>query len=172
MHESDMIGVALFAELAMRGQYKKYCDNEDDIIELRRLCCIDHTEKNTESYFISRCLRWLKQNTDVRVIVSYADPNYGHSGIIYKASNFEYQGLTSKSKVINWNGKLYHDHAVRTKYKGKLKPFAKQLKNALESGEAIMETKQAKHIFTYTINRKKQVVQSTFINFQNQGVTG
>jgi hypothetical protein len=44
--------------------------------------------------------------------------------------------MTSKGKVIMWNGKKYHDKTIRTKYNGRLKPFAQRVKDALDSGEA------------------------------------
>jgi hypothetical protein len=44
--------------------------------------------------------------------------------------------MTAKGKVIMWNGKKYHDKTIRTKYNGKLKPFAQRVKDALETGEA------------------------------------
>ena len=142
-----LIGAMIFGRLAMAGTWKKYVDSQEKIIELRRLCCIDETPKNTESYFIGRCLRWLKHNTKIEKIISYADPEYGHCGTIYKASNFEYLGLTSKGRVIMWKGKKYHDKTIRTKYKGELKPFAKQVKKALENGEAYYKKTKGKHIY-------------------------
>ena len=163
LQDGELIGAAMFAELAMEGQYKKYCDNEKDIVELRRLCCIDATLKNTESFFIWYCIRWLKRYSDIKVIVSYADPNYNHAGTIYHASNFKYLGLTAKSACIEWEGKLYHDHAIRTKYNGKLKPFAQKLKDAIDRGEAHKKVQLPKHIFVYNINRKKNIVQSKLL---------
>lgn len=146
--EGEMIGGLIYGKMAMANAWKKYAQNPEEVIELRRLCCIDDTPKNTESYFIGRTLRWLKQNTVIRVVVSYADPEYGHTGIIYKASNFKLIGKTSKGKVIMWNGKKYHDKTIRTKYKGKLKPFAKKIKESLKSGEANYKLTQGKNIFT------------------------
>ena len=60
-------------------------------MELRRLCCIDNTPKNTESYFISKTLILLRK-IGIRKVLSLADPNYGHNGGIYKASNFTLLG--------------------------------------------------------------------------------
>jgi hypothetical protein len=40
--------------------------------------------------FISRCLRWLKANTDLLFCLSYADTTVGHHGGIYQAANFTY----------------------------------------------------------------------------------
>jgi hypothetical protein len=150
---NELIGGAIFAGLGMANAWRKYGEREEDVLELRRLCCIDDTPKNTESYFISRCLKWLKKNTETKTIVSYADPYHGHCGTIYKASNFQYLGLTAKGKVINWNGKMYHDKAIRAKYNDKLKPFAIRLRQALEDGEAFYEETPGKHIYTYTLKR-------------------
>ena len=146
-----LIGSMVFGRPAMANQWKKYGDKAEDVIELRRLACIDDTPKNTESFFIGHALRHLKKNTTIKAVISYADSNYGHSGIIYKASNFKYLGLTSKGKVIIYGTKKYHDKAIRTKYKGELKPFAVRLKAALETGEAYYEEQKEKHIYLFKL---------------------
>jgi hypothetical protein len=125
--------------------------NEHDLIELRRLCCIDNTPKNTESYFIGFTLRWLKKNTDIKKVISYADSNYNHSGVIYRASNFNYLGMTLGGRVIVYNNKQYHDKTIRTKYNGKLKPFAAKIKSALENNLAQYIKTKGKHIYVYDL---------------------
>jgi hypothetical protein len=62
-------------------------------LELARLYISDEAGRNSESRFIGWCLRWLRRNTKVRTIISYADPEHGHLGTIYAASNFRYYGL-------------------------------------------------------------------------------
>lgn len=146
--DARIVGAIMFGKLAMANAWRKYAAQEGDILELRRLVCIDNTPKNTESYFIGYCLRWLKKHTDVKIIISYADPNYGHRGTVYKATNFTASGMTAPGKIIVWNGKKYHDKAIRTKYKGRLKPFAQELKNALENGEAHYVAQKPKIIYT------------------------
>lgn len=148
-----MVGAMIYGRLAMRNQYKKYCSNEADIIELRRLVCIDNTPKNTESYFIGHTLRWLKKNTSIKKVISYADTTYGHTGIIYKASNFKHVGQTVPIKVIcrEPDKKLFHDKAIRTKYKGELKPFAKRLIEDLAQGKAKYIETLPKNIYVYDL---------------------
>lgn len=135
----------------MANQWKRFSAKESDVIELRRLCCIDDTPRNTESYFIGRMLRWLQKNTDIKIVVSYADAEYGHKGTIYKASNFEYLGFQKGAKIIMWNGKKYHDKAIRTKYNGNLKPFAIRLKQALQDGLAFYKDTAGKHTYIYKL---------------------
>ena len=148
-----LIGAAVFGWLAMANQWKKYTDSKEKLIELRRLCCIDDTVKNTESYFISRCIKWLKRNTKIEKIVSYADLEFNHEGIIYKATSFKLIGMTAKGRVILWNGKRYHDKTIRTFYNGNLKPYAKRLKTALENGKASYKKTKGKNIYLKTIRK-------------------
>lgn len=146
-YKGELIGAMLYGGLGMANAWKKYGNSEQEVIELRRLCLIDDTPKNSESFFIGKTLRWLKQNTDVITIVSYADTNYGHQGTIYQATNFEKVGMTAKGRVILLNGRKYHDKTIRTKYNGKLKPFAQRVKDALDSGEAYYVTQEPKVIY-------------------------
>ena len=150
---ANLVGAMIYGPLGMANAWKKYADKPDHVIELRRLALIDDTPKNAESFFIAKTLRWLKKNTEIKQVVSYADPNYGHEGTIYKAANFRHVGMTSKGKVIWWQGKKYHDKAIRTTYNGKLKPFAERLKQALEAGEAVYAVQEPKHIYVMEINK-------------------
>ena len=152
MDGNRMIGAMIYGRFAMANVWKKYSNSPEEVIELRRLCCIDDTPKNTESYFIGSTLRWLKKNTTIKTVISYADPEYGHEGIIYQATNFKDIGKTSAGKVIMYNGKKYHDKAIRTKYKGELKPFAVRLRDALESGDAFYKRTEGKFIYEYKLS--------------------
>lgn len=150
---NHLIGAMVYGKIAMANVWKKYADNFDDLIELRRLCCIDDTPKNTESYFIGKTLKWLKKNTNLKIVLSYADQTHNHSGIIYKASNFEHLGVTNKGKMIQYNNKLYHDKTIRTYYNGKLKPYAEKLKTALDNGEAKYIDTKGKNIYIYRLRK-------------------
>lgn len=148
----ELIGAMMYGKPAMNNQSQKYNkENPDKVLELRRLCCIDDTPKNTESYFIGKTLRWLRKNTDYQTIISYSDLSFGHEGTIYKATNFKLVGVSPPGKIIMYNGKRYHDKTIRTKYKGKLKPFAQRVKDALENGEAYYEKTKGKNIYVYEL---------------------
>jgi len=155
-HEKNLIGAMIYGALGMANNWKKFVEAESKVVELKRLCCIDKTPKNTESYFIGKTLRWMKQNSDYDLVVSYADTYYGHEGIIYKASNFKHMGLTTKGKVIDYNERYYHDKCIRTYYTNKdgervIKPFAQKIKGALETGEAKYVEMPEKHIYIYSL---------------------
>jgi hypothetical protein len=154
--EGNLIGAMMYGKLAMPGVSKKYVENEDELIELRRLCCIDKTPRNTESYFVGKTIKWIKRNTKIKKIISYADPHYGHQGIIYKASNFEYLGITSPGRfIVDKDGCRKHDKTIRNSdVINGVRVFRKhalELKEQLEKGEARYIVTPGKHIYMYTL---------------------
>ena len=151
----EMIGAMLYAMPSMPSTAKKYNPiNPTKCFELRRLVCIDDTPTNTESYFIGQTFKWLKQNTDIEVIVSFADEEYGHSGIIYKATNFEYCGTTSPSKKLIVDGKEYHSRSLNQSDR----PYGRELKRRDDAGDENIYWKNTKfkHIYVYYFNKKIQ----------------
>lgn len=91
--DDRLLGVAVFGNLMNPKSYKNICKNinENQIIELNRLWVDDELGHNTETVFLSLCFKWLKQNTDIKLVQSFADGRLG-CGTIYKASNFNYYG--------------------------------------------------------------------------------
>jgi hypothetical protein len=154
--EGVMKGAMFYGRMAMANQWKRFSDKPTDVIELRRLCCVDATPKNAESFFIGQTFKllrkiWLPDG----VIVSYSDKEYGHVGTIYKATNFVMTGEIAGAKVIMYGEKRYHDKAIRAKYKGVLKPFAKRLILALENGDAEYKNTAGKFTYVYNLCKKK-----------------
>jgi hypothetical protein len=152
--ENHLVGAVLFGQLSTTA-WKKFGQTEKEVLELRRLVLIDECGKNSESRVIGSCIRWIKKNLlSVKIVVSYADPMYGHNGTIYKASNFTLIGKTPKDKglIDRETGKVYHSRALRTKYKGDYKPFVKRLRQKLQDGlldEVILD---GKFCYVYPIN--------------------
>jgi len=152
-----MIGAIMYGNPSMSNTAKKYSPNNPDRCwELRRLYCIDDTPKNTESYFISRTLKWLKQNTDIEVIVSYSDLQQGHEGVVYKASNFISMGQTPMGLALMVDGKQYHDRTIRNP-----KPYARTIKRRWEAKQSgkkdddiYLQKTKPKNIYVYYLNKK------------------
>ena len=148
-----MIGAMLYAMPSMPATAAKYNPiNPSKCMELRRLVCIDDTPKNTESYFIGKTFKWLKQNTDVEVIVSFADQHYGHSGVIYKATNFEYIGETASARILMVDGKEYHSRSLNQT----ARPYGRELKRRYDNGDEniFFTSRKPKHIYVYYLNKK------------------
>lgn len=104
-----IIGVCIYTRPAgpTAGQ-SYYPENPTQVLELRRLCLIDDTPKNAESFFVGFTLRWLKKMTDWEFVISYADAEQGHTGVIYKATNFKLIGKTGPGKTLEVDGKRFH----------------------------------------------------------------
>lgn len=107
-----LIGVLMFAtpcSEAVRASVfgKEY---KNSVTELHRLHILDVTPKNTESWFISRCLTLLKEDKpQIKAVISFADTTQGHQGTIYQATNFYYVGKTSSATFyIDETGRLRH----------------------------------------------------------------
>jgi hypothetical protein len=213
-YKDELIGAMIYGKMAMKGQSVKYWDDnvlnaykrglisyqdaDSTVLELRRLACIDDTCRNAESYFIGQTIKWLKRNAPtVRIIISYADEQFGHHGVIYKAANFKHVGMTAPGRIIILDKPLndtdtnsmsdatdtgnttmsdsdttsannantdastsshvstarryYHDHALREKYNGELKPISIKLRNALDDGSAHYEQTPGKNIYEYRL---------------------
>jgi len=148
---NKIVGAVLFGPLSTTA-WKKYGKQECDVVELRRLVCLDCCERNTESWLIAKCLHVLKKQTEYRICVSYADPYHGHFGIIYQAANWNYEGQTASDVLLKTEeGRLYHSRALRTKYKGEFKPFVKRLRKLKEDGKLTEINVPGKHIYTYSM---------------------
>jgi len=148
----NMMGAMFYGRMAMANQWRRFGNDEKSVIELRRLCCVDDTPKNAESFFIGKSLRLLRKDWTNGIVVSYADKEHGHSGVIYKASNFTKIDDIPGARVILYDGRQYHDKTIRTKYiNGELKPFAKRIKKALDSGEAVYKKTAGKHTYVYQL---------------------
>jgi hypothetical protein len=72
--------------------------------------------RGIQEFLISRALLGNPRNAGIRLIVSYADLNYGHQGKIYQASNWIFVGETGNEAGIVLNGKLIHRRTINSKY--------------------------------------------------------
>ena len=67
--------------------------------ELARLWVSDEVPQNAESYFMGAAIRYVKNNfKNIRFLVTYADPSAGHSGAIYRATNWIADGRTDDER--------------------------------------------------------------------------
>lgn len=131
----------------------------DEVLELTRLVCFDGYGKNLESHFIGASFKWLKQNApEVKVLVSYADPEQTHTGTIYRATNWYYQGCGVSKLMPDYSIKLFensewiHSRTVGERYGNKnVENLASTIGHTFWRKE---ET--AKHRYIYFLCNKKE----------------
>jgi hypothetical protein len=165
--DGGLVGGAIFGRPAMKQTLDKYSDGgKYTLLELRRLCLIDATPRNIESKSLGFMLRWLRKAGIDRVL-SYADPNHGHVGTIYRASGFEFLGQTRSIPTIWYRDRRYHQRCIDeyrrwstrslrryANYQNKsagLFPFAVELRQALNNGTAVKKIEAGKFIYLKTL---------------------
>jgi hypothetical protein len=103
-------GVCVFGQPSLSLQKHAFIDRNFRLYELSRVV-IQTKEKNAASFLIANALNMLPSPCSV---VSFADTQYGHCGIIYQATNWIYTGSTiSHDKLYVIDGKLIHPMTLR-----------------------------------------------------------
>jgi len=110
--EPALVGVCVFGTPASRELQTGVCPSDPSLVlELNRLWVDDRMPRNTESWFVSRCLARLPP----RIVVSYADTSRGHLGYVYRALNFRYAGWTDMERKTARLDYLPADPRVHTR---------------------------------------------------------
>jgi len=85
-----------------------------DYFELGKLCVRDDMPPNSESWFLSRIIKWLKNNEPGRkVFWTWADGILGKPGYIYQAANFFYGGYITTEIYLDANGTKVHPRTMQ-----------------------------------------------------------
>jgi hypothetical protein len=117
----------------IKGVYTE--STQGEYLELTRLALSDVCPKNSESRVIALTLKMLHKNLpNLKGVITYADTAQKHTGIIYRATNFVYKGLTAPKTDLYVDGKKV----------GKLKGIKYS-----ELGGTWLPRSQ-KHLFVYT----------------------
>lgn len=87
-------------------------DNTHNVIELTRLWVCDSVPRNGESYLIGNTLK----RCGKEIVVSYAEIQQGHLGIVYQATNWIYTGLSAKRTNWTIEGMDKHCQTLADKY--------------------------------------------------------
>ena len=108
-HKGKLQGCICYGLPACLSHIGKFNIAKSELMELLRLWTKDNSPKNMESKAISITISILKREMPkLKVLISYADPNAGHNGTIYQASNWRYIGTSSTEGPTVIKGKKYH----------------------------------------------------------------
>ncbi len=90
-------------------------ENACNVVELTRLWVCDSVPRNGESFLIGRTV----SKAGKEIVVSFAEIQQGHVGIVYQATNWIYTGLSAKR--TNWTiaGIDKHCQTIADKYTAK-----------------------------------------------------
>lgn len=111
--DDTFIGVVLYGSGANNNLGKPYGLSQFQCCELVRIALAKHNAPVSKIASIS--LRLLRnQSPNLRLVVSYADPEQGHNGGIYQAMNWLYAGMTEPADEYLVNGTRMHGRALRS----------------------------------------------------------
>jgi hypothetical protein len=80
-----------------------------DYYEIGKMCLDDRMPRNSESQFLSLCMRYIKQNMpQIKLIFTWADGMLGKAGYVYQASNFLYGGFIWTDTYFTSSGEKVH----------------------------------------------------------------
>lgn len=69
------------------------------VLALSRMAVLPGAPKNTCSFMLARSVRAIRRDRRFVALVTYADESQGHSGAVYRASNWQYVGRTKPSPL-------------------------------------------------------------------------
>lgn len=113
--DQKFIGAVIFSRGASSNLLKPYGLKQTEGCELTRVALKNHT--SPVSKILSLCIKFLRKNSPgLKLIISFADPNEGHHGGIYQATNWIYSGVSAQSfKFIDKQGREWHSRQVSEK---------------------------------------------------------
>lgn len=146
-----LVGVIIYGTPSSAPLRSGICgaSEKNNVIELTRLWVEDGTPKNTESFLIGNTLKMI----DKEIVVSYAEIEQGHLGIVYQATNWIYTGLSAKRTNWTLEGDKRHCQSIADKY------TSKEIREKYGDKFSLKE-RPRKHRYVYfrgTVRRRKEL---------------
>lgn len=149
--DNSFVGAVIFARGANKHIGTPYGLDDTQCCELVRVALSSEHESPT-SQIVSGAIKLLRgKELSLRLIVSYADKNQQHTGVIYQAMNWVYVGETPDSYLYRWiDGKLYHQREVS---KTGVKPYFGKPRKVPKIDECEKVKQDGKHKYLYPLDK-------------------
>lgn len=139
-------GVVVYGQPSPPIQRHAFRDRDFRLYELSRLV-VQTDAKNAASFLVGRSLQMLPAPC---AVVSYADTEWGHSGIIYQATNWTYTGpVVSHDHLYLVDGVRTHPMTLRDRGITDNKKWAKE--NGIQTVKP-----SPKHRYFFAVGDKRQ----------------
>jgi len=96
---NTLFGACLWMPPTAAAAKSIYPENFSRLLTLSRLAISPEVPRNGATFLLSRSVRAIAKGKKWEALVTYADEWQGHSGAIYAALGWEYQGKTKPSPV-------------------------------------------------------------------------
>ena len=85
----------------------------EQVMVLSRLFAFDWCPKNTISFSLGRLFAWVREKLpNVKMLITYLNPNLGFNGTVYSSSNWTLFGLERKERYLYLNGNYVTDRQM------------------------------------------------------------
>jgi|11_taG_2_1085331.scaffolds.fasta_scaffold81984_1 hypothetical protein len=98
--DNELVGVAWWLPPTKPAAVSVCEDHWRRVLSLSRLVVHPDVPQNGASFLLGRSIRKIKKDNKWVALVTYADDGHGHTGAIYRATNWTYQGHRPASR--NW----------------------------------------------------------------------
>ena len=98
-YPEELLGVAWWIPPTKSAALATHPSNWQGVLALSRLVVVPKVPKNGASYLLGQSERMIRKHPRWECLVTYADTWQGHTGAIYKATNWTYIGETSPESV-------------------------------------------------------------------------
>jgi len=146
------IGVVLFSRGANRDLLRPYGLSGVEGCELSRVALTEH--EAPVSRIVTVAVRLLKAaSPGLRLVVSFADPEQEHVGVIYQAMGWTYTGQTAPDRawVNGQTGRRYHSRLVSENGSGYRRQFG-ILKPSVDSRGLLKVRTAGKHRYLWSLD--------------------
>lgn len=155
--DGNITGVAVYGQPSPPVQKHAFKERDFRLYELARVVVQSKT-KNAASFLIANSLKLLEPKPCA--VVSYADMEFNHCGIIYQATNWLYTGSTkSHDKSYIVDGKRVHPMSLRDK------GITDPTRWAKENGIEMVPPMEKHRYFQFVGNRKQKEKMMTKLNY-------
>lgn len=149
------IGAIVYAYGACCYVGHEFSLRQDQWVELTRVALNKHKTEVTKLVSIS--LKILKKECPgLRLVVSYADQNQDHLGVIYQAGNWIYVGETKRTRNILINGELKHTRTVSSSYGNKRMDYLR--KHVDKNAKAVYSKPKYKYLMPLDKKMRKKIL--------------
>jgi len=150
--ENDIfIGAVIFGRGANKSLGSPYGLTQTECCELVRVALTKHHSFVSE--ILSKAIKLLREcSPGIRLIVSYADIERGHTGRIYQSTNWIYSGKTGGECMFIIHGKEMHPKSIHGRY-GTGSQKLSWLQNYIDPNASFYITK-GKHRYLMPLDKK------------------
>jgi len=132
--DGELVAVCTFAGVTRNESLIRLGRSPGEVRELTRLCRrAGYENRNLLSWFLSRSMRMLRGvRSSTRLLLSFADGTFGHSGSVYRACNWKFDGWSGRSYwYVDRDGFVMHK---KTMYNHARKMGMREAELAAERG--------------------------------------